>query len=130
METSDRIYSIRRPIAAFCAGAAVAVLGGLIGLGGAEFRLPLLIAIFELFPHRAIRINLLKSCHAGGIGNNASWTRTHDQRLQLHRRNRRHAGRWHHRRVGGGGDIGAHPEASHGPCHRPAAYRNCHSSSA
>ena len=61
METSERIYAIRRPGAAFCAGAAVAVLGGLIGLGGAEFRLPLLIAIFELFPHRAIRINLLIS---------------------------------------------------------------------
>ena len=61
METSERIYPIRRPAAAFCAGAAVAVLGGLIGLGGAEFRLPLLIAIFELFPHRAVRINLLIS---------------------------------------------------------------------
>ena len=61
METSDRLYTVRRPAAAFFAGAAVAVLGGLIGLGGAEFRLPLLIAIFELFPHRAIRINLLIS---------------------------------------------------------------------
>lgn len=61
MEKSERIYPIRRPAAAFCAGAAVAVLGGLIGLGGAEFRLPLLIAIFELFPHRAVRINLLIS---------------------------------------------------------------------
>jgi uncharacterized membrane protein YfcA len=39
----------------------VAVLGGLIGLGGAELRLPLLIAVFELYPHRAIRINLLIS---------------------------------------------------------------------
>ena len=57
---SDRLYPIRRPLAAFL-GAAVAVLGGLIGLGGAEFRLPLLIAVFELFPHRAIRINLLIS---------------------------------------------------------------------
>ena len=35
--------------------------GGLIGLGGAEFRLPLLIAVFALYPHRAIRINLLIS---------------------------------------------------------------------
>jgi uncharacterized membrane protein YfcA len=50
---------MRRPAAAFFAGAAVAVLGGLIGLGGAEFRLPLLIAVFELYPQRAIRINLL-----------------------------------------------------------------------
>ena len=61
MEASERIYPIRRPAAAFCAGAAVALLGGLIGLGGAEFRLPLLIAIFELYPQRAIRINLLIS---------------------------------------------------------------------
>lgn len=58
---SDRLYPVRRPVAAFLAGAAVAILGGLIGLGGAEFRLPLLIAVFELFPHRAIRINLLIS---------------------------------------------------------------------
>jgi uncharacterized membrane protein YfcA len=58
---SERIYSVRRPLAAFCAGAAVAVLGGLIGLGGAEFRLPLLIAVFELYPQRAVRINLLVS---------------------------------------------------------------------
>ena len=35
------------------------MLGGLIGLGGAEFRLPLLIAVFALYPHCAIRINLL-----------------------------------------------------------------------
>jgi uncharacterized membrane protein YfcA len=48
-------------VAAACAGGAVAILGGLIGLGGAEFRLPILIAIFALYPHRAIRINLLIS---------------------------------------------------------------------
>jgi len=58
---SERFYPIRRPIAAACAGAVVAILGGLIGLGGAEFRLPILIAIFALYPHRAIRINLLIS---------------------------------------------------------------------
>jgi uncharacterized membrane protein YfcA len=57
----ERLYPVRRPVAVFLAGAAVAILGGLIGLGGAEFRLPLLIAVFELFPHRAIRINLLIS---------------------------------------------------------------------
>jgi len=60
-DARERRYSVRRPLAAFCAGAAVAVLGGLIGLGGAEFRLPLLIAVFELYPHRAVRINLLIS---------------------------------------------------------------------
>ena len=57
----QRLYSVRRPAAAFFAGVAVAVLGGLIGLGGAEFRLPLLIAVFELYPQRVIRINLLIS---------------------------------------------------------------------
>lgn len=61
MEISERLYPVRRPAAAFCAGAAVAILGGLIGLGGAEFRLPILIAIFELFPQRAVRANLLIS---------------------------------------------------------------------
>ena len=39
----------------------MALVAGLIGLGGAEFRLPLLIVVFELYPHRAIRINLLIS---------------------------------------------------------------------
>jgi uncharacterized membrane protein YfcA len=61
MIASERLYPIRRPLAAASAGAAVALLGGLIGLGGAEFRLPLLIAVFALYPHRAIRINLLIS---------------------------------------------------------------------
>jgi uncharacterized membrane protein YfcA len=48
-------------LAALLAGAAVAVLDGLIGLGGAEFRLPILITIFALYAHRAVRINLLIS---------------------------------------------------------------------
>ena len=58
---SERLYPIKRPLAAFLSGAAVALLGGLIGLGGAEFRLPLLITVFALYPHRAVRINLLIS---------------------------------------------------------------------
>jgi uncharacterized membrane protein YfcA len=61
MIASERLYPIRRPVAAALAGAAVAILGGLIGLGGAEFRLPILISIFALFPHRAVRTNLLIS---------------------------------------------------------------------
>ena len=61
MIATERLYPIRRPLAAFAAGAAVAILGGLIGLGGAEFRLPILIAGFALFAHRAVRINLLVS---------------------------------------------------------------------
>jgi uncharacterized protein len=40
---------------------AVAILGGLIGLGGAEFRLPILITIFAPYLHCGIRINLLIS---------------------------------------------------------------------
>ena len=64
MIASERLYPIRRPLAAALAGAAVAILGGLIGLGGAEFRLPILIAVFALYPHRAIRINLLISLAA------------------------------------------------------------------
>jgi len=57
----SRHYEIRRPAAAFTAGAAVAILAGLIGLGGAEFRLPVLIMVFALYAHRAVRINLLIS---------------------------------------------------------------------
>ena len=50
-----------RPGLAFASGAAVGVLGGLIGLGGAEFRLPLLIGLFALAAHQAVRFNLLVS---------------------------------------------------------------------
>jgi hypothetical protein len=35
-------------MAAFCGAAVVGLLGGMIGLGGAEFRLPLLIGLFRL----------------------------------------------------------------------------------
>lgn len=57
----SKAYSVRRPYAAFVAGALVGTLGGLIGLGGAEFRLPLLITLFALYAHRAVRFNLLVS---------------------------------------------------------------------
>lgn len=36
-----------RNIWAFAWGALVGILGGLIGLGGAEFRLPVLVSIFN-----------------------------------------------------------------------------------
>lgn len=42
---------------AFAAGSGVGVLGGLIGLGGAEFRLPLLIGLFRFGPLEAVILN-------------------------------------------------------------------------
>jgi uncharacterized protein len=46
---------------AFSWGALVGVLGGLIGLGGAEFRLPVLVSIFNYRTLPAIIINLIVS---------------------------------------------------------------------
>ena len=43
--------------AAFAAGAGVGSLGGLIGLGGAEFRLPLLLGLFRFPPLDAVILN-------------------------------------------------------------------------
>jgi uncharacterized membrane protein YfcA len=51
----------RRHRAAFGWGAAIGTLGGLIGLGGAEFRLPVLAGIFRLRMLDAIRVNLVVS---------------------------------------------------------------------
>lgn len=42
---------------AFLVGAAVGLLGGMIGLGGAEFRLPLLIGVFGLAALSAVIMN-------------------------------------------------------------------------
>lgn len=42
---------------AFASGAAVGLVGGLIGLGGAEFRLPLLIGLFGFAALQAIIVN-------------------------------------------------------------------------
>ena len=44
-------------MAAFVAGAGVGVLGGMIGLGGAEFRLPLLIGLFGFIALQAVILN-------------------------------------------------------------------------
>lgn len=41
----------------FAAGAAVGVLGGMVGLGGAEFRLPLLIGVFGFAALAAVIVN-------------------------------------------------------------------------
>ncbi|RVX38805.1 sulfite exporter TauE/SafE [Nonomuraea polychroma] len=45
------------PVLVFAAGTAVGVLGGMIGLGGAEFRLPLLIALFGFAALPAVIVN-------------------------------------------------------------------------
>ena len=42
---------------AFIAGAGVGLLGGMIGLGGAEFRLPLLIGVFGFLALQAVIVN-------------------------------------------------------------------------
>jgi uncharacterized membrane protein YfcA len=44
-------------IGAFTARALVGVLGGMIGLGGAEFRLPLLIGLFGFIALQAVVLN-------------------------------------------------------------------------
>jgi uncharacterized membrane protein YfcA len=46
-----------RTVAALGAGALVGMLGGLIGLGGAEFRLPLLIGVFGFAALQAVILN-------------------------------------------------------------------------
>ncbi|GAB4239030.1 MAG: sulfite exporter TauE/SafE family protein [Elainellaceae cyanobacterium] len=50
-----------RSIWAFAWGALVGVLGGLIGLGGAEFRLPILVSVFNYRTLQSIIINLIVS---------------------------------------------------------------------
>jgi uncharacterized protein len=47
----------RRPFAAFAGGSVIGALGGLIGLGGAEFRLPLLLSLFRFPPLEGIILN-------------------------------------------------------------------------
>jgi len=47
----------RNPLAVFSGGTVIGVLGGLIGLGGAEFRLPLLIGVFGFGALEAVMLN-------------------------------------------------------------------------
>ena len=46
---------------AFGGSGVIGVFGGLIGLGGAEFRIPLLVGVFRLTPRHVVPINLLTS---------------------------------------------------------------------
>jgi uncharacterized membrane protein YfcA len=55
--TSIEDFKSRSAPAAILAGAGVGVLGGLIGLGGAEFRLPLLIGLFGFTALHAVIVN-------------------------------------------------------------------------
>lgn len=48
---------MKRRVAAFGSGAAIGTLGGLIGLGGAEFRLPVLIGGFSFAALEAVMLN-------------------------------------------------------------------------
>lgn len=56
-----RPQAIARPIAAFAFAVPIAVLGGLIGLGGAEFRLPVLVGPLGHAARRAVPLNLAVS---------------------------------------------------------------------
>lgn len=47
----------KRPVWTFGSGALIGTLGGLIGLGGAEFRLPLLIGVFRFAALEAVILN-------------------------------------------------------------------------
>jgi uncharacterized membrane protein YfcA len=53
----DAIHAPRNLPLAFGAGAIIGALGGLIGLGGAEFRLPLLIGMFRFAALEAVILN-------------------------------------------------------------------------
>ena len=48
----------RSPVAALLYGVPIGLLGGLIGLGGAEFRLPVLAGVFGYAARRAVALNL------------------------------------------------------------------------
>ncbi len=52
---------VRRPALSFGIGAAVGTAGGLIGLGGAEFRLPALVGVLRFSAREAVAVNLVAS---------------------------------------------------------------------
>ncbi|HEX7308486.1 sulfite exporter TauE/SafE family protein [Lentzea sp.] len=57
VNTGNEQVSVRPASVVFAAGAAVGLLGGMIGLGGAEFRLPLLIGVFGFAALSAVILN-------------------------------------------------------------------------
>jgi uncharacterized membrane protein YfcA len=57
MDQPAKSSSPRNLPAAFAGGAVIGTLGGLIGLGGAEFRLPLLIGLFRFAALEAVILN-------------------------------------------------------------------------
>lgn len=57
-QPSDAPSDRRSPARAFGFGVPIGTLGGLIGLGGAEFRLPVLTGILGYRPRQAVAINL------------------------------------------------------------------------
>ena len=59
--TSGPSDNRRRSFLSFSTGAGIGVLGGLIGLGGAEFRLPLLLTVFGYATLSAVVVNLVVS---------------------------------------------------------------------
>jgi uncharacterized protein len=59
--TSESADNRRKRFLSFLTGAVIGVLGGLIGLGGAEFRLPLLLTVFGCATLPAVVVNLVVS---------------------------------------------------------------------
>ena len=59
--TAELTENQRKPFLSFSIGAVIGVLGGLIGLGGAEFRLPLLLTVFGYATLPAVVVNLVVS---------------------------------------------------------------------
>lgn len=57
LDPAARQVKVGRNIQAFAGGGVVGALGGLIGLGGAEFRLPLLMSIFGFRALEAVILN-------------------------------------------------------------------------
>jgi uncharacterized membrane protein YfcA len=57
MSDAANTSTTRNPAAALGGGAIIGALGGLIGLGGAEFRLPILIGVFNFAALEAVILN-------------------------------------------------------------------------